>query len=140
MYPEAGAFVRVFMASRLSVIVPTLNEERTIAGTLDDLVGRGLEVIVVDAGSRDRTRALAEGRATRLLVEGGGLARQLNRGAREATGEVLLFHHADLRLAPEALPALERALEEPGVVGGAFRLGFDSCRLAYRVIALAANL
>src|ERR1043166_6837658 len=123
MYPEASVFVRVFMASRLSVIVPTLNEERSIAATLDDLIGRGLgEVIVVDAGSRDRTCALAEGRATRLLVEGGGRARQLSRGAREATGEVLLFHHADLRLPPDALPALERALAKPEVVGGAFRL------------------
>src|SRR5437899_3226338 len=114
MYPEGHPFVRVFMIPRISVIVPTLNEEGTIAGTLDDLRGRGpgeipREVIVVDAGSSDSTRALAGPRATRLLVEEGGLARQLNRGASEATGEVLLFHFADLRLPDGALQALDGA-------------------------------
>ena len=126
---------------RVSVIVPTLDEEDTIIATLEDIWGRRPhEVIVVDGGSRDRTQALAVPRATRVLVEGGGLARQLNRGALAATGEVLLFHFADVRLPERGLEAVISSLEEPGVVGGAFRLGFDSHRPFFRLVALLGNL
>ncbi len=125
---------------RVSVIVPTLEEEATIAATLDDLAARRPhEVIVVDGGSRDRTQGLARERA-RLVQDGPGLARQMNRGARESSGDVLLFHYADLRLPPAAFEAIGRALERPEVAGGAFRLGFDSPRAVYRVIAWASNL
>jgi rSAM/selenodomain-associated transferase 2 len=128
-------------SQRVSVIVPTLNEERTIASTLRGLLEQGApEVIVVDGGSRDRTLALAEPFANRILTGEAGIARQLNRGAREATGEVLLFHFADLRLPEGGLGMIGRTLARPGVVGGAFSLGFDSPRLAFRIIAWGANV
>jgi len=126
----------------VSVIVPTLNEEGTISRTLQDLGGSRevLEVIVVDGGSRDRTGALARSGATRFLVEPGGLALQLNAGARAARGDVLLFHPADLQLPESGLREIRRILANPRVVGGAFRLGFASPRPIYRLIALLANL
>ncbi len=126
---------------RISLIIPTLNEESTIAATLDDLLARGAhEVIVVDGGSEDRTESLARPRATRFLRETGGLALQLNRGACSATGEVLLFHPADVRLPGTAFEEIERALARSGTVGGAFRLRLDSPRRAFRLIELLANL
>src|SRR5262245_5070331 len=126
---------------RVSVIVPTLNEERTIASTIQDLHRQGArEVIVVDGGSRDRTLALAGPLASRILQCPPGIAGQLNRGAREATGEVLLFHFADLRLPEGGLGVIRWVLRDPEVVGGAFSLAFDSARPVYRVIAWGANL
>jgi len=125
---------------RVSVIVPALNEEIVLPSTLESLRDRGFhEVIVVDGGSRDRTIAVAAPLSTRVLEESGGLARQLNRGAREATGDVFLFHYADLRLPEGALGTLRRALEAPEVVGGAFALDLDSPRVVFRWIAWCAN-
>ncbi len=109
---------------RVSVIVPVLDEEARIGGQLEALARiRDLdEVIVVDGGSRDRTvsRVRAAGTA-RLLLAPRGRASQLNAGARAATGDVLLFLHADVRLPEDAVRRVEEALAEPGVVAGAFR-------------------
>jgi rSAM/selenodomain-associated transferase 2 len=126
---------------RVSVIVPTLNEEAVLGKTLDDLRARGVdELIVVDGGSGDGTEAIARKGATAVLLEPGGLVRQLQRGGAAATGDVLLFHHADLRLPPAALEAIRRSLLRPEVLGGAFRLGFDSRRPIFALIAFGANL
>ncbi len=125
---------------KVSIIVPTLNEENAVTITLKRLREiKAHEVIVVDGGSQDRTKKLAEPLATDFLVETGGLAEQLNRGARQASGDVLLFHHADVRLPDSALEEIRKALGRPEVVGGAFRLRFESNRLIFRLIAGLAN-
>ncbi|MDQ3606236.1 MAG: glycosyltransferase, partial [Gemmatimonadota bacterium] len=85
-------------APHLSIIVPALNEAAGIRAALEPLQplrARGHEVIVVDGGSEDATLALAQPLADRVLVAGRGRARQMNAGAQEARGEVLLFLHAD---------------------------------------------
>lgn len=111
-------------APRISVIVPVLDEEARIAGQLEALARiPGIrEIVVVDGGSRDATvaRVRAAGRA-RLLSAPRGRASQMNAGARVASGEVLLFLHADVRLPDDAVRHVEEALGEPGVVAGAFR-------------------
>ncbi len=133
-------------AIRLSVIVPTLNEAGKIEATLDRLAGGPAhELIVVDGGSTDATRSLLNAKKARLIdliviEQPGGLAAQLNRGAEVATGDILLFHYADLELPPDGLEAIERALSEPEVVGGAFRFGLDSPRPVYRIVEFGANL
>ncbi|MCA9794736.1 MAG: TIGR04283 family arsenosugar biosynthesis glycosyltransferase [Candidatus Eremiobacteraeota bacterium] len=106
---------------RLSIVVPVLQERSTLGQLLDHLGGlTGVhEVIVVDGGSSDGTRELAEGRA-RLVESTRGRARQMNAGAAVAEGDVLLFLHADTRLPAEAAAAIEAALVEPEVVGGMF--------------------
>lgn len=91
--------------SRLSVIVPTLNEAEILRdhlGHLQALRHRGHEVIVADGGSVDGTRVLAEGLADRILTAPRGRGSQMNAGAAVATGEVLLFLHADTRLPADA--------------------------------------
>jgi len=113
----------------VSVIVPTLNEARTLPGMLDHLAalpGR-IEVVVADGASGDDTARVA-GRhplAPRVVEASGGRARQLNAGAAAATGDVLVFVHADSRLPSDAHRSLVAACVDDGLVGGNFRLEFE---------------
>jgi len=94
-------------------------------GTRLDEVGRqGFdEVIVVDGGSRDRTIEIASrAEAVRVLTAPRGRGPQQNAGAREATGEVLLFLHADTSLPAGARTRIEGTMADDGVVAGAFRV------------------
>lgn len=119
---------------RISVIVPTLNEANTLPDTLHalhlasqgewppDRLGGTVEVIVVDGGSTDGTVAQAEQWGVILRHSPAGRARQMNAGAAIATGEILLFLHADTHL-PLGFPTLVRsALATPGTIAGAFDL------------------
>ncbi len=126
---------------RICAIVPVIDEEERIEAVLTALRGEEIEeVIVVDGGSRDRSRAIAERYADRVLVETGGLAKQLNGGASEANGDVLLFLYADSTVPRGLRTAIERTLVDPNCLGGAFRLGFDGDSGVFRVIAWGANL
>lgn len=108
---------------RLSVILPVLDEERVIGARLDELRALGVdEIIVADGGSRDATRAIvASSPSVRLVSAPRGRALQMNAGAALATGDVLLFLHADVSLPADARAHIERALAPCSVVGGAFR-------------------
>lgn len=112
---------------RVGVVIPTLDEEAEIAGTLACLatLDDDVDVVVADGGSTDRTRAVVEPCA-RVVLAPRGRARQLNHGARAVEGDVLLFLHADCRLPADALRSIREALASPGVVGGAFHKRFDS--------------
>ncbi len=128
-------------APSISAIVPMLNEAPRIRAHLAALrAAHPHEVIVVDGGSTDESCALAEGHCDLLLREPGGLAAQLNRGARAATGETLFFPYADTTLPARWDETIARILGDDGVAGGAFRLALDSPRLRYRAIACGANL
>jgi rSAM/selenodomain-associated transferase 2 len=91
--------------SKLSIIMPVLNEGDGIAAALDalaDLRALGTELIVVDGGSCDATVQQAQLRADQVVLAPRGRALQMNAGAEKASGEVLLFLHADTRLPAEA--------------------------------------
>lgn len=112
----------------ISVIIPTLNEAGNIADLLGDLTGQTAlsEVVVVDGGSTDRTREIAAGLGARIIRSAPGRGRQIAAGAQRASGEILLFLHADSRFPPGGLAAIARRLcQDPGLVGGNFRLRFD---------------
>jgi rSAM/selenodomain-associated transferase 2 len=118
----------------ISVIIPTLNEQRFIAEAVRS--ARRLnprEIIVVDGGSEDGTVA-AGGGADRILEGPRGRARQMNLAAAAASGNTLLFLHADCTLEDGALREVERRLRRPGVVAGCFRLTVPSTGLLYRLI------
>ena len=127
---------------RVAIVVPTLNEESTIARTLpaalaalaalDALAPReppaaGSELVVADGGSRDRTVAVARALGARVVAGPAGRGGQLNRGAAATTAEILLFLHADTTLPEGALAAIRAAIgiAAPPVIGGAFLVRFD---------------
>ena len=108
---------------RLSIIIPTLDEAECIVPTLEALDGLrrgGHEIIVVDGGSDDATPALAAGHADRVLSAPAGRAEQMNAGARAATGDVLLFLHADSRLPARADRLVLQGLADADSAWGCF--------------------
>ncbi len=105
----------------VSVIVPTLNEEGALAATLKRARQPGVhEIIVADGGSTDATRAIAVPLADLVLAAPRGRAAQMNAGAARATGDVLLFLHADTWLPDGFAEAVTVACAQNGVVGGRF--------------------
>jgi rSAM/selenodomain-associated transferase 2 len=107
----------------ISIVIPALNEEATLAATVASARGPGVrEVIVVDGGSSDGTADLARHLAARVLSAPRGRALQMNAGAAAATGTVLLFLHADTLLPEGFDTAVLTALQNPLVVGGRFDL------------------
>ena len=99
---------------KLSIVIPALNEAERIRSSLQALAPlrrRGHEVIVADGGSADGTAELAAPLCDRVVSSARGRAVQMNAGARHATGEVLLFLHADTRLPPDSEVLVRRALE-----------------------------
>jgi rSAM/selenodomain-associated transferase 2/rSAM/selenodomain-associated transferase 1 len=122
-------------AGKLTVIIPTLNEEMNLQRTLDS-VGKprdNLEVIVVDAGSSDHTVEIAQRHGCKVFVGNPGRANQMNAGAAIATGEHLLFLHADTRLPTDYRFEVDRVLATP-VACGAFPLQIDAPGLALRMV------
>lgn len=108
-------------SARLSVIIPALEEEAAVAAAVASARRAGAEqVIVADGGSGDRTRQRAAAAGAAVVAAPRGRARQMNAGAALATGDMLLFLHADTRLPPRAAELVRRALAADGVVGGAF--------------------
>ncbi len=127
----------------LSIIIPVLNEADSLERLLSHLVAvcPGAEVIVADGGSSDGGAAvLHRFPGIRLVGSCRGRACQMNAGASAATGDVLLFLHADTRLPAGATAAIEEALRDARVVGGRFDVRLASERLLLRVVGGMMNL
>ncbi len=126
--------------ARISVIVPVLNEAPGIAAALAALQPmrrRGHEVIVVDGGSSDGTAALAAALADRVIAAPRGRAAQMNAGAAVASGDALLFLHADTRLPDAADQLLGAALEQR--VWGRFDVRIEGRSPLLVVVAFCMN-
>ena len=105
----------------ISIIIPTLNEERSLPGLLDAIQQQGAEheVIVVDGGSQDRTREVARSHRVRTTVSPRRRGGAVCIGAQEARGEILLFLHADGTLLPATLDQISKILSSnPKIIGG----------------------
>jgi rSAM/selenodomain-associated transferase 2 len=127
---------------RLSVVVPVLDEAETIADHLQSLAplrAGGAEVIVVDGGSADDTRARARPGADRVLAAARGRARQMNAGAEAATGDILLFLHADTRLPPAADARIRETLAAGRRAWGRFDVRIAGSRRLLRIVAALMN-
>ena len=108
--------------------------------TLARLAGVGLnDVIVVDGGSTDRTADVAAASGARVLDSPRGRGVQLNRGAAEASGDILLFLHADSLVPDRAGALIRETLARPGTAAGAFRLKIDTRRPLLKAINLLAE-
>lgn len=124
---------------RLSIVVPTLDEEAWVSRLLAAAGAEADELIVSDGGSVDRTAEIARRLGARVVTGPPGRGGQLNRGAAAATGDVLLFLHADTELPAGAAGAV-RAAVAGGAVGGGFRVRFDDDRPLMRLGGLIATL
>jgi len=95
-----------------SIIIPTLNEEIAIVDCLTPLQANRncCEIIVSDGGSLDKTKRLALPLADKVIDSERGRAAQMNAGAREATGDILIFLHADTLLPPNALQLIQQSI------------------------------
>ena len=119
---------------RISIIVPTLNEQECITETLRSLqrLEGEKEIIVVDGGSNEETRSLACVQGAQVLSALPGRGLQMHAGALKATGDVLWFVHADTTPPVHALKEIRKHMESPLVVGGNFGLVFDGPSRAAR--------
>jgi len=125
----------------ISVVIPTLNEQATIARALACTELPGVERIVVDGGSSDGTPETARFlRADAVLAAAPGRARQMDAGYRAARGAAVLFLHADTRLDAGWREAVREALEDPATAGGAFRLRFEGEGAALRLLEWGVRL
>ena len=129
-------------APSISIVMPVLNEAEQIRERLEalaELRRRGAEVIVVDGGSGDGTAEAAAPLADRVLASGRGRAQQMNAGADAASGDVLVFLHADTALPVGADALIARALDR-GAAWGRFDVRLDSRRALLRLVGRAMNL
>ena len=135
--------VQTESSTALTVVIPTLNEERHVVTTLRCVrhaASQPVEILVVDGGSCDATTDLAQKEGVTLLRSSTGRARQMNAGAAVAQGSVLLFLHADTILPLGYDRIVVSTLNDSAVALGAFRLRFDSSQRSLQWIAWGANL
>jgi len=123
----------------LSIVVPVLYEEDTIAGLLEHIRGidadERCEVIVVDGDPGGGTiRRIDDDRVVKMTSRQ-WRSRQMNAGAAAARGDGLVFLHADTHLPRNALTDIDSVLRDDRYIGGAFRLRFDSERFVYRFMS-----
>jgi rSAM/selenodomain-associated transferase 2 len=122
-----------------SVIIPALNEEDGIGACVAAVraLDPSVEVIVADGGSTDATADRATAAGATVVVAPRGRGRQCNAGAARATGEVLVFLHADTTLPADAFPLLRETFADPAAQAAKFRLSFD---VDDPVLTIAARL
>jgi len=128
--------------ARLSVVMPALNESAGIQAALQalaPLAARGAQLLVADGGSQDATAGLAQAGGAQVIDAPRGRALQMNAGARQATGNLLLFLHADTRLPPDADRLIEQALASGPQVWGRFDVRIEGQPRMLRVIAAFMN-
>ncbi|HWX22334.1 MAG TPA: TIGR04283 family arsenosugar biosynthesis glycosyltransferase [Candidatus Binatia bacterium] len=125
---------------RVSVIIPTLNEAAHLPATLAALQeGKPNEILVADGGSSDETVPLASKAGTKVVASERGRARQMNAAAAKATGNTLLFIHADTIVPPDFTGCIAEALARPSVVAGAFRFQIKESFFGKQLVEGATN-
>src|SRR5262249_59306675 len=128
---------------RLSIIIPTLDEGEEIVAALDalaELRSLGVEVIVVDGGSRAARGQRAPLRANSVISAPRGRAVQMNTGAEKAAGDVLLFLHADTGLPAAAEHVVLNELARSGRAWGRFDVEIAGTHWLLPMIAFFMNL
>jgi len=120
---------------RFSVVIPVFNEETTISRCISQLIqsSHDVEILVVDGGSHDATRQIARATGARVLHSPAGRGPQMNIGARESSGTILVFLHADSIVPPVFFDFLSGQFSHPGLQFGAFRALYEPDSFLLRV-------
>jgi len=128
--------------SRISIVVPILNEATHLVGclrALQSLRAQNCELIVADGGSQDQSVALAEPLADHVITGSKGRALQMNAGARQADGDILWFLHADTLPPPDAADLIRAALADPEQCWGRFDVRLSGRHRLLRVVETLMN-
>ena len=129
---------------KISIIVPVLNEQGQINSFIDKIKDQDFddyfEIIIVDGDSQGGTINTIRDNSVLCITSPEGRGRQMNAGAAAASGEILIFLHADTTLPDGALDKISLALQDMDYVGGAFDLKIDSDRLFLKYISARASL
>jgi len=132
------------MRYHLSIIIPVLNEAYIINRTLmhlQNLEGDfSLELIIVDGDPEGSTLAAVTSTTVKKIKSPRGRGFQMNQGSRLATGEILVFLHADVVLSKDALLQIVDVCRRKDFAGGAFSLGIDSGKPVFRLIEKAVSI
>jgi len=129
----------------ISIIIPVLNEEAALPAFLQQIkaLEGDFELLICDGGSTDKTVEVARGydlANINLAETPRGRACQMNAGARAASGDILLFLHADTYIGADALTSIESAMREDAVAGGRFKVKLDNPAAPYRMIGALINV
>ncbi len=125
---------------KISVIIPTLNESSNIVNTIQDAyTGFDVEVIVVDGGSSDNTHKLASIKGTKVIYGTSGRAYQMNLGAENATGDILLFLHADSKLPKNWDIYVRSVFNNANVVAGYFKFAITEMFRGRKLVETLTN-
>jgi len=128
---------------KLSVIVPMLNEAQALASLLEQLervARQGAEVILADGGSEDGSPSIAERAGFTVVHSARGRARQMNAAAAHATGDVLLFLHADSQLPDEAGRHIAQSLSSGTHCWGRFDVRISGRPTLLRLVSCLMNV
>ncbi|MDD4753649.1 MAG: TIGR04283 family arsenosugar biosynthesis glycosyltransferase [Desulfitobacteriaceae bacterium] len=126
--------------SKISVIIPTLNEEEQIPSLLESLLGiPAVEIVVSDGGSTDRTREICSSYPVTCVFGPPGRGQQLNLGARNAGGDIFFFLHADSKVESSVFKEIRWSVER-GSRWGCCTLAFDDPSLRYQILAAVSHL
>ena len=106
-------------------MIPTLDEAEGVTRAIESARASGVDILVVDGGSRDDTVRLAREAGACVLAGERGRARQLRLGSERARGEAIVFLHADTQLSAGWAERVRQALRDPQCAGGAFRFRFE---------------
>ncbi len=131
------------MSDKFSFIIPVYRENPMIKLAIDHIKSlqdsADTEIIVVDGEPAASTLKEIKNTDVKKIVSTKGRGNQLNSGAAEASGDILIFLHADTRLPMNSLHLIATAMEDKTFIGGAFNLGIDSERFSFRVIEKMAS-
>jgi len=139
---------------RFSIIIPTLNESKNITSCIKSVIEniklevskKDIEIIIVDGGSRDDALVKAAGFDNKIKMriirsEMASIPCQLNKGAAIATGDILVFLHADCRLPIDALGKIKNIFSRlPSPAGGAFTMKVEGARFLYNILSIGGNI
>ena len=129
----------------LSIIIPVFNEAKIAKFYLEKLEklesSKNLEWLIIDGGSSDRTVEICQPFPVKVLISAQkGRAAQMNFGAKQAQGKILLFVHLDSELPSQFLTEIEQILNSPKIIAGAFKFQVDSVGFAFRLLEYLVNL
>ncbi|MGM0366296.1 MAG: TIGR04283 family arsenosugar biosynthesis glycosyltransferase [Actinomycetota bacterium] len=128
----------------ISIIIPTLNEEKNISSCIESILRQTpeFEIIIVDAGSSDNTVAIAQSKkAVVLRSDKKNIGYQCNLGAKSSNGDILIFLHADTRLCENALERVRYFFKKyRGAAGGSFNMRIEGNSFFYKILSMGGNI